>query len=87
MCLSLYEYISPRPAVLHLHEALVGVGLVVGAAHGVVVGGADAAAAGEDELEVLQAVGHRRHVHVAAGDRAKFYIFAAAIKELNLRPR
>ena len=57
---------SPCPAVLHLHEALVGVGLVVVAAHGVVLAGADAAAPGEHEFEVGQALGNRRNVHVAA---------------------
>lgn len=47
---------------------LVGVGLAVGAADGLVVGGADAAAAAEHEVEVLQAPRDGRHVHVAAAN-------------------
>lgn len=57
---------APRPAVLHLHEALVGVGHVVGATDGVVLAGADAPAAGKHELEVLQALGDGGHVDVLA---------------------
>ena len=44
------------PAILHLHEALVGVGHVVGATNGVVLAGTDPAAAREHEFEVLQAL-------------------------------
>lgn len=55
----------PRPAVLHLQEALVGVGLVVGAAHGVVLGRTHARAA--RVLEARQAALQRYHEHVLAG--------------------
>ena len=55
---------TSRPAVFHLHEALIGVSHVVRAADGVVLTGADTAAAGKHKLEVLQALGHGSHVDV-----------------------
>lgn len=53
---------TPGPAVLHFQEALVGVGLVIGAANGVVLGRADACAAGV--LEARQAPFQWYHEHV-----------------------
>ena len=57
---------SPCTAVLHLHEALIAVGLVVVPAHRLVLVRADPAAPGEHELEVGQALGDGGHVHVSA---------------------
>ena len=57
---------GPGPAVLHLHETLVRVGLVVGAADWLVIARTDAAATGEYKVEVLQALGDGSNEHVAA---------------------
>lgn len=63
----------PRPAVLHFQEALVGIGLVVSATNGVVLGWANACAAGV--LEARQTALERYHEDVFAADKEKYTVY------------
>jgi hypothetical protein len=64
--LSAHSPERPCPAVLHLHKALVAVGLAVVAANRIVLARADAAATAELERKVPHARGQGSHVDVAA---------------------
>lgn len=67
--LDLYSSKRPCLAILHLHEALVGVSLHVSSTHRVILVGAHAAAAIEQKLEILQAFRNRGYVDVFAANK------------------